>query len=124
MRWYRIDTYLLEKYLIDRVCSFLNIREVCVLEELPKFTVTFGIHLESYKDPTVSRTMIAIVKYADVLALTHFIEKIEQGTRALWKEKAIQLLVQTLATMAANHVTHVDLSKFVIGHIDDRKLSN
>jgi hypothetical protein len=68
----------------------------------------------------VGRSVIAIVKQADVPVRTHAGQEVQQCTGAFGKLEAIQRFVCDVARMPPDHVPEMQLGHLVVGHVQHR----
>src|SRR5262245_39164785 len=61
--------------------------------------------------------MVPVVEQADVPASTELLEKLRKGAWTLWELEAAQPFVADLWSVAADHVTHVQLGELVVGEV-------
>ena len=76
--------------------------------------------VDSRQHAAVVRAVIAVVEQADVPALAHRCQKLQQRSRALGKLEPVKHLVSQSRRMPADHVADVQLCGLVFGHINDR----
>src|ERR1022692_4322709 len=86
-----------------------------------KIRLRIGRHLNAREHASLIRSVVAVMKEADIPAATDRLQKPEQRTGSFRKFEAVQMLVGEPASMAAHHVTHVQFCHLVVGHITHRE---
>src|SRR5438876_12160366 len=111
------------------VCAWLQEPAICIVsvfdqesvsqngKEMLKGGIFVTWNFQSREDSSEIRSVVAIVKQADVPAAAKRVEKLQQRARPFRKLEPAKAFTFHSSRMTAHHVPHVEFCQFVVGQI-------
>src|SRR4029077_2429089 len=106
-----------QEQFISRIAGFIPIPVLELGEEGLEGTLLSPGHLNAHQYSAEVRTVVAVVKQADVPAAAHAIQKIHQRPRALREFEAVYHLIDHFRRASSYHMANMQLGHLVVGQV-------